>query len=136
MTLKAGCYLINLDLKSIAIVYREKRNDYSFPKGHLEENESLKECAIRETAEEIKRIARIVSEPYITRYKTPSGEEVENYMYIAIDEGKSDNTSTDTHDFKWVLVDQVLDILTYDSLKEDYKKVLPEIKRIIAEKND
>lgn len=134
MTLKAGCYLINLELKSIAIIYREKRKDYSFPKGHLEENESLEDCAIRETAEEVKRIARIVSKPYISKYTTPSGVEVECYMYIAIDEGKSDNDSTDTHDFKWVPIDEVLNILSYDSLKNDYKIVLPEIKKIVEKK--
>ena len=133
MTLKAGCYLINLELESIAIIYREKRKDYSFPKGHLEKNESLEECAIRETAEEVKRIARIVSKPYISRYTTPSGENVENYMYIAIDDGKSDNDSTDTHEFKWIKIDEVLDILTYDSLKRDFKEVLPEIRKIIRE---
>lgn len=131
MTLKAGCYLINLELKSVAIIYRESHKDYSFPKGHLEENESLEECAIRETAEETKRIARIISKPYVSRYTTPRGEDVENYMYIAIDEGKSDNASTDTHEFKWIPIDEVLDILSYDSLKKDYKEVLPEIKKII-----
>jgi len=135
MTLKAGCYLLNLENNSIAIIYRENRNDYSFPKGHLEENESLEECAIRETAEEVKRIAEIVSKPYISRYTTPSGEKVENYMYIAIDKGVSDNTSTDTHQFEWIKIDKVLDILSYDSLKEDYKKVLPEIEEIINKKS-
>ena len=135
MTLKAGCYLINLETKKIAIIYRERRKDYSFPKGHLEANESLEECAIRETAEEVKRVARIVSKPYISRYITPSGEDVENYMYIAIDCGKSDNDSSDTHEFKWVSFDEVLDILSYDSLKEDFKKVLPEIEKIVKERS-
>ena len=135
MTLKAGCYLINLKLKSIAIIYRDTRNDYSFPKGHLEKNETLEECAIRETAEEVKRIAKIVSKPYISKYITPSGEDVECYMYIAIDEGKSNNVSTDTHEFKWIPINEVMNILTYNSLKEDFKKVLPKINKIIENKS-
>ena len=47
MTLKAGIILINKN--KIALIYRDNYNDYSFPKGHLEDNESLIECAIRET---------------------------------------------------------------------------------------
>ena len=135
MTLKAGCYLVDLKTKKIAIIYREKRKDYSFPKGHLEANESLEECAVRETAEEVKRVAKIVSGPYISRYTTHSHKDVECYMYIAIDEGASDNDSTDTHEFKWVSLDDVVNILTYDSLKEDFKNVLPEIEKILKEKS-
>ncbi len=36
---KAGCILINPKDKTIALVYRQHLNDYSFPKGHLEKNE-------------------------------------------------------------------------------------------------
>lgn len=61
-TVKAGCFLLNKQNKSIALVYRAKQNDYSFPKGHLEKAETVEQCAIRETAEETKRKAEIVSE--------------------------------------------------------------------------
>ena len=41
--LKAGCFLINTKSKCIALVYRKKQNDFSFPKGHLEKDETLEE---------------------------------------------------------------------------------------------
>lgn len=47
---KAGCILINMKNKKIALVLR--KGEYSFPKGHLEEMETIKECAKRETIEE------------------------------------------------------------------------------------
>lgn len=118
-TLKAGCILVDKDNKMIALVYRDYHSDYSFPKGHLEEGESLLECAIRETAEETKREAKIVKEiePYIEHYITPSGEKCVCYMYVCLDVGKSDNTSTDTHDVVWTPFSEVEDKLSYKSLK-------------------
>ena len=116
---KAGCIVLDINNKSIALVYREKQNDYSFPKGHLEENESLEECAIRETAEETKRdVILLEKNPiYIEHYETPSGENVEMYYYLAKDNGPSNNTSTDTHPTIWIPFNEVYDKLTYPSLK-------------------
>ena len=56
-TIKAGCFLIDKENKMIALIHREKQNDYSFPKGHVEQGEDIKSAAIRETAEETKRDA-------------------------------------------------------------------------------
>ena len=41
--LKAGTILIILNNQKIALVVREKLHDYTFPKGHLEEFETLEE---------------------------------------------------------------------------------------------
>lgn len=124
-TIKAGCFLVDVKNKKVALVYRAKQEDYSFPKGHLENNETIENCAIRETAEETKRVAKIVEsfEPYVERYNTPSGENCACYMYIAVDKGKSDNDSTDTHDCHWVDFEKVEDVLTYDSLKQTWRAV-------------
>ena len=32
---KAGCILVNKDTRQVALVYREKFKDFSFPKGHV-----------------------------------------------------------------------------------------------------
>lgn len=135
-TLKAGCFLINIETKEISLIYRKKQNDYSFPKGHVEDGESLKETAIRETAEETKRIAEIIDdyEPYIERYTTPKGENCVCYMFFAIDKGKSDNDSTDTHDVIWTPLNKVEDTLSYDSLKNTWKSVKDVIIKIIEDR--
>lgn len=131
ITKKAGCFLINKETKEIALIYRKKQNDYSFPKGHVEENETLKETAIRETAEETKRIAEIIDkyEPFVEKYTTPTKEECACYMFFALDKGKSNNQSEDTHDVIWTKFDKVEETLSYESLKNTWNSA----KNIILE---
>lgn len=124
-TFKAGCFLVDTTNKKVALVYRAKQKDYSFPKGHLEKGETFEQCAIRETEEETKRLAKIVKEyePYIEKYTTPSGEQCVCYMYIAIDNGKSNNNCKDTHKTYWIPFDNVEQKLSYPSLKNTWNCV-------------
>ncbi len=117
--LKAGTILIDIENKKIALVYRQYLDDYSFPKGHLEKDETLIECAIRETEEETKRACVLLdSEPYLVSYVTSLNEEAIVYYYLVKDVGKSDNDSEDTHPVVWVDYEEVYDKLSYDNLKE------------------
>lgn len=135
-TIKAGCYLIDIETKCVALVFRERDKDFSFPKGHLEPGETIEDCAIRETAEETKRIAKVVEEyePFVERYVTPKGEKCVVYMYIAIDMGHSNNDSTETHDTYWIPFEEVEGKLSYESLKDSWRQVKNDVYAVMVAK--
>lgn len=132
-TIKAGCFLVNKEDKSVGIIYREKQKDYSFPKGHVEDGEQIEHAAIRETAEETKRECEIVKdfEPFKEEYTTPRGEVCVCYMFIAIDKGVSRNSSEDTHIFQWIPFEEVENILSYESLKKTWREVKNNVAKVL-----
>ena len=89
---KAGCVVLDTKNKTIALVYREKQNDYSFPKGHLEEGETLKECAIRELKEETGYSAQSIK--LLHKFYTSAGFSNQKiYIYLA------ENLTSGSQDF-------------------------------------
>lgn len=125
---KAGCILVDRENKKIALIYRDYRDDYSFPKGHVEEGESLLECAIRETEEEIKRKVKLVFEEiFCTEEYINHEENIRVNYYLGLDDGVSDNDSLEVHDLIWCDIDEVEDKLTYETSKEMFKKVKDKI---------
>ena len=120
-TLKAGTILLNLQTKQVGLVYRRKNNDYSFPKGHLEQGETLKECAVRETEEETLRANHLITneEIYTLKYTTPLEEDVECYFYLAIDDGPTNKSIAidDIEVLEWVNPHDVENKLSYEDLK-------------------
>lgn len=133
--IKAGCILVNTQNKTIALVYREKHEDYSFPKGHLEDNETLEECAIREMAEETKREGILLEKDpiYVEEYVTQDGEDVKLYYFLVKDIGSSSNDSNDTHPTYWVPFDEVYEKLSYPNLKIAWNAVKDRVEKLLSE---
>jgi len=117
---KAGCILIDANNKKVGLIYREKQNDYSFPKGHLEPDETILECAMRETAEETLRLPEILSQLSSQTYVDSKGDETTTHWYLARDLGKAHQNVPEElqHDLVWVDPEEVESKLSYDNLKE------------------
>ena len=132
---KAGTILINLKDGKIGLVYRCKKQDYTFPKGHLEKGETLQECAIRETIEETGRNCHLISskEVKILYYLTPSGEDVESYIYLAEDDGNYNEkiAEKDREKLVWKSIDEVEETLSYQDLKEMWSDVRNKVEEIL-----
>ena len=130
---KAGCILINKELKKIGLVYRKKLNDYSFPKGHLEENETLSECAVRETTEETGRDCKLISDKEIgvIEYTNYEGQ-IKTYIFLALDKGKTNKkiAEKDKEELVWVNYNEVKSKLSYQNLKDFWNKVKEKVEKI------
>ena len=133
VTIKGGCVLINTTRKEVAIIYRPHKNDYSFPKGHVEEGETVKEGAIRECIEETGKDIELLRDDiiYTQKYTTPLGEDVEVQFYLAneIGEYQGEIKEEDKEICKWIPFDEVSNILSYES----NQKMWNSIKDIVAE---
>lgn len=119
-TLKAGTVLINLQNKEICLVYNKNDKSYAFQKGHLENGETLKECAIRETEEETGHTCSIINEKEIgiLKYLTPAGENVELHLYLAKDTGQVTRkiNPKDKEETLWVDIEKVEEKILYQDL--------------------
>lgn len=134
---KAGCVLINTNTKQIGLVYREKHNDFSFPKGHLEQGETLEECAIRETEEETGRICKLDTTkklPLLT-YQNNNGDKVETNFFIGIDKQKTSKKFDNSlvHDLVWINEKDVDEKLSYGNLTKFWNQIKPVVKEVLKD---
>ena len=102
------------------MVYNKNDKSYAFPKGHLENGETLKECAIRETEEETGHTCSIINEKEIgiLKYLTPAGENVELHLYLAKDTGQVSRkiNPKDKEETLWVDIEKVEEKILYQDL--------------------
>ena len=129
VVLKAGCILLNIEKNQIALV--SIKGAYSFPKGHLEKGETIKECARRETIEETGHDVEIIGEELaITKYiSSLTGENVETHLFFGIDLGVTNKiiNENDKELTEWFEIDEVEEKLVFQNLKNTWKEIKPKI---------
>lgn len=131
---KAGCILVNQKTKKIGLVYRNKTDDCTFPKGHLESGETFIECALRETEEETGRQCHLLSQKEIGILKYVNFEgEVSVYMFLAVDDGKTNKivSEYEKENLVWKDFEEVERCLSYESMKELWHNIKSEVYKIL-----
>jgi 8-oxo-dGTP pyrophosphatase MutT (NUDIX family) len=84
----------------VAVVHRPRYDDWSLPKGKLERDETLRACAVRETAEETGLAVRLGARLGRVRYAGPTGPKEVHYWAAQVRGGEfTPNDEVDELDF-------------------------------------
>jgi 8-oxo-dGTP diphosphatase len=109
--------------QQVAVVHRPRRDDWTFPKGHLEAGESPEEAALREVEEETALHCRSVRPVGRSRYVDHRGrDKVVDYWLMEVEAGSfAPNDEVDA--LVWVDLDDAAASLTYDVDRELLEQV-------------
>jgi|SRR5690606_1293478 len=107
------------------LIQHKNGSHFSFPKGHVEKNESILDAAKREVLEETGIMFDLVSDKMeVNTYLMPNGVYKDVYYFL----GKALNTKVTKQDSEvavagWYTKDQVFKYLTYDNDKKIFIKL-------------
>jgi 8-oxo-dGTP diphosphatase len=97
---------------SVLLVHRPKYDDWSFPKGKLEEGETWEDAAVREVAEESGLVCTIAEEVGRTHYVVLQGpKEVRYYRMTCDGDARAQN---EVDEVRWVPLAEARGLLTHE----------------------
>lgn len=110
----------NDDELKILLIYREDHDDWTLPKGHIEQGEKLTETAARETEEEtgytVETTDKVDSKIYRYRYEdTLYTCEVHYFLAEPEEFNEEIVPNEEVDEIAWVEFEQVKDKLSYES---------------------
>ncbi len=121
---KAGAVILSAqNPESVFLLYQAKQQAWSFPKGHVDEGESVETAAIRETLEEtglrVSIIAPLTMMPY---HNAIDGDiELEMFLVRSLDDGTY-KKEYEGNEFLWVNYRDVAEKLGFENLKTWYQE--------------
>jgi 8-oxo-dGTP diphosphatase len=105
---EAGC------VAEVVIVHRPKYDDWTLPKGKVEEAESDEECALREVAEETGLVCELLEELQSSAYRDSSGRPKVARYWLMRPVGGTLRPTREVDDARWVSFDAAEAELTYE----------------------
>lgn len=125
-----SCGCIIFKDNKVLLVYEKNRNFWGFPKGHVENNETEIETALREVKEEVGLDVEIdATKRYTLNYIIKDEIDKTTVLYLA--KAKNDNIlmqDSEIENVKWCSYKEALDTLTFNDWKELFNKVINDIK--------
>ena len=122
-----GCIVIK---DNNVLLIKQTKGHWGFPKGHVEENETEIETAIREVKEETNLDVEIdANKRYTMEYVTDKGKLKQVVLFIAkCIGGEIKAQGCEVNDIKWLDFNEAIETITYDNTRELFKEILKERK--------
>jgi 8-oxo-dGTP diphosphatase len=108
----------------VLLVHRPRYDDWTFPKGKAEKDESDEDCAIREVLEETGLVCLLRAQLPETRYVDGHGRPKRVRYWLMRPLGGSFTPSREVDEVRWSSVDEALEQLTYKHDRELLRKSL------------
>jgi ADP-ribose pyrophosphatase YjhB (NUDIX family) len=112
----AGGVILNGN-DEVLLVYNRMTDSWTYPKGHVNENEDFLETAKREIVEEaglrdLKLVCEFPVYERATRQKKNKVKVMHMFLFMSQNEEAQSNTN-DITNIKWVPIDEVVDYFSY-----------------------
>jgi len=125
----AVCWRMTRGEIELALIYRTRHKDWTFPKGKVDPGELLPETAVREVEEEAGIKIRLGRKLAVLDYELASGETKEVHYWVskvkdsAIAKSKF-SPNDEVEKVEWVSAKKAMEQLTYDHDRELLEKTL------------
>jgi len=122
-----GCIIIK-DNK-VLLVNEKNRNFWGFPKGHMEQDETEIETALREIKEEVGLDVEIDSKKrYTLNYIIRDEIDKTSVFYVAYPKNTNIKMQeSEIEDIKWCTYEEALNTLTFQKWKEMFENVIKDL---------
>lgn len=101
-------------LVQVALVHRRRYDDWTLPKGKLDEGETLEEAGLREVEEETGLACRLVRPVACTEYQDGKGRDKIVFYWVMKPLAGRFEPGQEVDDLRWLTVDESLGVLSYE----------------------
>jgi 8-oxo-dGTP diphosphatase len=102
----------------VALVHRPEYDDWTLPKGKLDDGESFEEAALREVEEETGLRCRLLRELPPVTYEVRGRPKLVRYWLMEVEDEITFVANDEIDELRWVSPQEGLALLTYDRDRE------------------
>lgn len=119
---KAGGIVVRRNTQNeieILCIHRVRYNDWSLPKGHIEESETPENAVVREVLEETGFLCEIQATLPDQIYTLPNGDVSIVHMFVLRKiEERLEHKDTEADQCEWMTIDQALKRISYINVQD------------------